>query len=193
MPDKCVAFINGIIIPVSWYNIDEDNKYIYVRRLQYLTNTKTNRILPTEVSNHTTDTLNDAVQEAINRAFSTGVFSVSYVERQLKLSITAEAQSELKSFTDEELKGVSDWSGPAYDSNNLMSANDLLSNYTAQFLTAPIFKSGIVDLRRFHNVYITSPDLSSFKPLGPRGESNSIKQVPVTTESGFAIFDQCCC
>ena len=34
-----------------------------------------------------------------------------------------------------------------------------------------------------------SANLSSFKTLGPRGESNIIKQVPVTTEYGFTIFD----
>ena len=26
VPDKCVAVIDDIIIPVMWYNIDEDNK-----------------------------------------------------------------------------------------------------------------------------------------------------------------------
>jgi len=111
------------------------------------------------------------------------------VYRKLKLSITAEPQSELKFFTDDELEGLNDWSGPAYDSNNLRAANDLRNNYTAQSLTTPIFKSGIVDLRRFHNVYISSPNLSSFQTLAPRGESNTINKVPGTTEYGFTVFD----
>ena len=38
-------------------------------------------------------------------------------------------------------------------------------------------------------MYITSPNLSSFKALGPRREANIITKVPVTTEYGFAIFD----
>ena len=74
------------------------------------------------------------------------------------------------------LKGLNDWSGPAFNSNDLMSANELLGNYTTQSQTARTFKSGIVDLRRFHNVYISSANLSSFKTLGPRGESNLIKR-----------------
>ena len=37
LSDKCVCFIDDIIIPVSWYNIDENNEYIYVRRFQDLT------------------------------------------------------------------------------------------------------------------------------------------------------------
>jgi hypothetical protein len=119
-----------------------------------LTDIKTDRIVPIEVSNHTTDTLTDAVQEALNTVFGTGVFSVSYDESKLKLSITAE-----------------------------------LCNYTAQSQTARTFKSGIVDLRRFHDVYISSANLSSFQTLGSRGESNIIKKVPVTTEYGFTILD----
>jgi len=136
----------------------------------------TDRIVSIEVSNHTTDTLTDAVQDALNTAFGTGVFTVSYDERIPKRSITAESQRELRLFTGDELTGINDWSGPALHSSDLMSTNELLGNYTAQSLTAQTFKSGIVDLRRFQNVYISSANLSSFKTLGPRGESNSIKK-----------------
>jgi hypothetical protein len=68
-----------------------------------------------------------------------------------------------------------------------MSANEVLGNYTTQSETGPLFKSGIVDLRRYHNVYISSGNLSSFKTLGPRGESNIIKKVPVTAEYGSSL------
>jgi hypothetical protein len=189
LPDKCVAFIDDVVIPVSWYNIDENNRYLYIRRFQDLSNTKTDRIVPIEVSNHTPDSLTDAVQDALNTAFGAGVFSVSYDPRKLKLSITAESQSEVKVFTDDELRGVNDWEGPAYNSSNLMSVNEVLGNYTTQIVTAQTFESGIVDLRRVHNVYISSANLSTFKTLGPRGECNIIKKVPVTTEYGFTIID----
>ena len=141
-----------------------------------MTDTKTNRVVPIEVSNHTPETLTDAAHEALNTAFGTGVFSVSYDEGKLKLSITAESQSEFRTFTDDEHKCLNDWSGPAFNSNDLMSANELLGNYTAQSQTARTFKSGIVDLRRFRNVYMSSASLFSFTTLGPRGESNIIKR-----------------
>ena len=89
-----------------------------------MTDTKTDRLAPVEVSSHATDTLTYAVQEALNTPFGTGVFSVSYDSRKLKLSITAESQSEVKLFTDEELKGVNDWTGPALNSSDLRSTND---------------------------------------------------------------------
>ena len=37
----------------------------------------TDRIVSIEVSNHAADTLTDAVQDALNTAFGTGVFTVS--------------------------------------------------------------------------------------------------------------------
>ena len=189
LPDKCVCFVDDVIIPVSWYNIDENNRYLYIRRFEDLTNTNTDRIIPIEVSNHTPDSLTDAVQDALNTAFGASVFSVSYDPRKLKLSITAESQSEVKVFTDDELRGANNWEGPAYNPSNLMSVNEVLGNYTTQYLTAQTFESGIVDLRRIHNVYISSANLSTFKTLGPRGECNIIKKVPVTTEYGFTIID----
>ena len=163
LPDKCVAFVDDAIIPVvSWYNIDESNKYLYIRRFQDLSDTKTDRMVPTEVSNHTPDSLTDAVQDALNTAFGSSVCSVSYDPRKLKLSITAEPQSEVKVFTDDELRGVNDWEGASYNSSNLMSINEVLGNYTTQMLTAQTFESGIVDLIRVHNVYISSASLSTF-------------------------------
>ena len=61
LPDKCVCFIDDIIIPVRWYNTDENDKYIYVRRFQDF---KDNKTKP--------DTLTDAVQEPLNTAFGAG-------------------------------------------------------------------------------------------------------------------------
>ena len=89
----CLLCFDDVIIWVSWYNIDESNKNIYVRRFQDLTDTKTDRIVQIEVSNHTTDTLTDAVQDALNTASGASVFTVTYDDRKLKLSITAEPQS----------------------------------------------------------------------------------------------------
>ena len=56
-----------------------------------MTDIRTDRLVQIEVSSHTTDTLADAVQEALNTACGTGVFSVSSDEIKLKLSITAES------------------------------------------------------------------------------------------------------
>jgi hypothetical protein len=39
LPDNCCCFVDDVIIPVSWYNIDENSKNLYVRRFEDLTST----------------------------------------------------------------------------------------------------------------------------------------------------------
>ena len=56
--------------------------------------------------------------KALNTACGAGVFNVSYEERKPNLSITAESQSGFNLFTDDELQGLNDWSGPALNSND---------------------------------------------------------------------------
>ena len=34
LPDKCVVFVDDLVIPHSWYNVEENNKYAYVRRFR---------------------------------------------------------------------------------------------------------------------------------------------------------------
>ena len=189
LPDKTVCFIDNIIIPHAWYNIDDNNKYIYVRRLQDLSNIITDKIVPIEINNHTFDSLTDAVQDALNTSFGDDAFTVSYNPRKLTISIDSAENSEIKVYTDEELKGLSFWSGESYNPNNLMSVNEVIGNYKAQQNTSKTYQSGIVDLRRFHNIYMSSANISNFNTLGPRGESNIIKKIPVTTEYGFTIID----
>ena len=55
--DKCVVFVDDLVIPHSWYNVEENSKYVYVRRYQDLSNTTTDRVLSLEVQNHTFDSL----------------------------------------------------------------------------------------------------------------------------------------
>ena len=51
------------------------------------------------------------------------------------------------------------------------------------------FKTGIVDLRRYHNIYISSGNLSTGQTLGPQGQSGIIKQICVTQPYGYTISD----
>ena len=58
LPDKCVVFVDDLVIPHSWYNVEENNKYVYVRRYQDTNaNPNTDRVIALEVQNHTFDSL----------------------------------------------------------------------------------------------------------------------------------------
>ena len=41
----------------------------------------------------------------------------------------------------------------------------------------------------FRNIYLTSPNLSSFSTIGARGENNIIKKIPITSDFGYLIVD----
>ncbi len=92
--------------------------------------------------------------------------------------------------TDEDLStNVFDkWTGPSYDKSNPQSVNEVLRN-VGEAADGTNYESGFIDLRNIHNLYISSPNLGSFSTLGPRGESNIIKKVPVSSEFGYSILD----
>ena len=187
LPDKCVCFVDDLVIPHSWYNVEENSKYLYVRRYQDLSNTTTDHIIALEVQNHTFDSLKNALQASLDAAFGSNVFTVTKNDRSGIITVTIEAQSDCKIFTDAELQGNIIWYGASYDPSNLMSANEVLGVLTPQIGVS--VKTSLVDLRRYHNVYLSSPTLSSYSTLGPRGENNIIKKVPVTSDYGSMIFD----
>ena len=131
-PDKVVCFIDDDIIPHSWYNIDDNNRYIYVRRLEDLSNLVTYKIVPIEINNHTFEYLTESIQEALNTAFDDNVFTVSYDERKLTVSVNSAENRDIKVFIDEELQGLRSWSGDSYNPSNLMSVNEVIGNYKTQ-------------------------------------------------------------
>ena len=80
-----------------------------------------------------------------------------------------------------------------YDVNNPQTINDILRNAEGNSIyynsTNP-YNSGVLDLQPIRNIYICSPNLTSFNTLGPLGEKTIIKKIPVTSDFNTVIFDQ---
>ena len=190
LPDNTVCFIDDVIIPHSYFNVDENNNRLYVRQFNDLNSTVLDVPVVIDTNNHTTSTLVASIQNALNGAYGTNAMTVTFDSRKLTLTITENTGKSVKLFTDQELKSANagGWTGVGFNASNLQSINELVGNYTAK-QHATSFETGIVDLRRYHNIYISSPNLSSFSTLGPRGEGSIIKKIPVTTEYGFTIID----
>lgn len=85
------------------------------------------------------------------------------------MEITAKDQELFKLYTGGELFGGVT-TGTPYDRNNPRSFNTVMRNYEPN--KANTFLNGIVDLRRFSNIYLTSDNLSNFTVIGPRGQAN---------------------
>ena len=189
LPDNTVCFIDDVIIPHSYFNVDGKFNRLYVRQYNDLNETALDIAIVIPSTNHTISTLVEGIQSALNLSFGANTLTVTFDSRKLSLTISENTGKAVKLFTDQELQSVNSggWTG-TLASGDLRTINELVGNYTAKEPAAS-FETGIVDLRRYHNIYISSPNLSSFSTLGPRGEGSIIKKIPVTTEYGFTIID----
>ena len=190
LPDNTVCFIDDVIIPHSYFNVDGKFNRLYVRQYNDLNSTALDIAIVISSTNHTISTLVEGIQSALNLSFGANNLTVTFDSRKLSLTISENTGKTVKLFTDQELQSANSggWTGTGFASGDLRSMNELVGNYTAK-QPAASFETGIVDLRRYHNIYISSPNLSSFSTLGPRGEGSIIKKIPVTTEYGFTIID----
>ena len=102
------------------------------------------------------------------------------------------ANLDINFFTDKELTDPTyniSWSGTAYNTANLNSANELLSN---KQLPSPVGNTALpaeyyLMLTPIRNIYMRSPNLSSFNTIGCNGESNIIKKIAVNVPPGEMI------
>jgi hypothetical protein len=72
------------------------------------------------------------------------------------------------------------------------SLNDILGNKqtpSPTFSTSHAYKSQYLDLQPIKNIYMSSPNLGTFTTIGPLGESNIIKKIPVTAGNNEMIYD----
>ena len=117
-----------------------------------------------------------------------GRFTVTYNPDVLTLKITRAAGYQIKLWTDNELLDPNlSWLGDSYNADTLNSVNDIITNTAVN--EAEIVYTGLIDLRRYSHLYITSPNLSAFCTMGPRGECSILKKVPVNADYGSIIFD----
>lgn len=191
LPDRCVCYIDDIIIPHSWYTIETGmNDKLYIRHATGGTFTEHVLIIPGQ--NYSGEGLKTAIQSVFNAAFA-NIYTVTYQERKGTIEIQCTSSHSFKIMSDEQVKsrGIT-WTGPPINMDDLHSINEVLRNDSPvsdieSFSTS--YESGFLDVMNIHNIYISSPNLGSFSTLGPRGECNIVKKVPVTSNYGYAIFD----
>jgi hypothetical protein len=203
LPDDTVCYIDDITIPFTFYTIEDYNQHLYVRRVHRnpatdAIDTLVDNYITLTAQNYTGLTLNQTLENALNTAFGAGTFNCIYTQANNTITIaSAVADYEFHLFTDLELKNNTAlaeggaWtggfpSGTSYlnpQSMNKVLGNTYFQNYKVSFA------SGFVDLMNVHSIYISSPNLSSFKTLGARGEQNIIKKVPVNASYGYIIQD----
>ena len=85
------------------------------------------------------------------------------------------------------------WSGVSYNTSNSNDINSYMFKLnigvSPLYTTTNYFRSSSLDLQPIRNIYITSPNIGNFTTLGPNGQSNIIKKVPVNANYNSMVFD----
>ena len=85
------------------------------------------------------------------------------------------------------------WAGIYYNNTNPHDINTYMLKLTdgvsPLYTSVNYFKSLGLDLQPIRNIYLSSPNLGNFSTLGPNGQSNIIKKIPVNANYNSMVFD----
>ena len=193
LPDNCVFYIDDVSIPNSFYTVElnindklyfrlSDPSYVYPEYF-YVDYTMT---LDSKTYNGVQFAAE--MQSKITAITSGSATSCIYDSQSKNMSVSV-SNLEIQFFTDVELQTLSSWTGTAYSNNSLSSANELITNTS---LPSPVGNTAIpakfyLMLTPVRNIYMRSPNLSSFNTIGTSGQSNIIKKIPVNAPPGEMI------
>ena len=196
LPLNCVAYIDDIQIPHTWYNVSDTNNKLYIRSVNS-SNVQNDQVITMESKNYTLALLGTELNTKLSAVFGASL-TCSSNERRGTISFVSATGHKHRIFSDEELadmtttlNGDLPWLGGTINGTNPLTMNDVMkvTGTTTYSQVGGTEETGFINLRSIHNIYITSPNLGAFDTLGPRGEQNIIKKVPVSADWGNVIFD----
>ena len=190
LPDNCVCYIDDVSIPRTFYTVETGvNDKLYFRLQLANGGTYYDYIITLASKNYNGVQFAAEIQSKIQAVTGGAATSTSYDGQTKKMSVSV-ANMNINFFTDEELKDLPNWgaglgTGGIYDPKNTSCGNELLTNVTA--LLATPTATFYLNLTPVRNIYMKSPNLSSFNTIGCNGESSIIKKIPVNAAPGEMI------
>ena len=129
------------------------------------------------------------------KSLPNSAYTVTYVASQgcLRIELTgSDATARFQLPSEDELTSYSwksaNWTGNAdpYSADDLDTMGDLLrlpavSSPVASLLT------GLLNVAPMDTLYIRAPSFATYNSLGPRGETDILQRVPVTTSYGYNL------
>ena len=189
LPDNCIFYVDDVSIPNSFYTVETGiNDKLYFR-LQLANGGTYNDYTITLDHKTYNGTQFAAEMQSKITAITSGAATTCSYDSQSKIMSVSVANLDIIFFTDDELLTLTTWSGTAYSNNNLSSANELITNMS---IPSPVGNTAspakyYLMLTPVRNIYMRSPNLSSFNTIGAAGESNIIKKIPVNAAPGDMI------
>ena len=199
------AYVSAVSLPHSWSNVEEginDRLYVIETRTVGGAEQRKCRSLQLVSGNYTSLTLPTALAAALNSgSLFTGslAYTVDYVPNRgtlrFQLAVasggTPDASARFRLPSEDELTSVTwraaNWTGTAdaYSSSDPDTIGDFLRlpNVSAGNTT---FETGLLDVSPIHVLYLHS-SLSGYESIGPRGETDIIQRLPVTSSYGYVL------
>jgi hypothetical protein len=193
LPDNCVFYVDDVSIPRTFYTIESGiNDKLYFRLVDpfyVLPDYRYNDYIIILDSKDYNGTQFAAEVQSKITAVTGGISTTCIYDSQSRKMSVSVANLEIIFFTNEGLKDPQYvWSGTPYNLSNLSSGNELLTNVFENVVgTTANPAKYYLNLTPFRNIYMRSPNLSSFNTIGCNGESSIIKKIPVNAAPGEMI------
>jgi len=193
LPNNCVCYIDDVSIPRVWYTVESGvNDKLYFRLQLANGGAYYDYIITLDSRDYNGSQFAAEIQSKITAVTSGAATTAVYDAPARKMSV-AVLNMDINFFTDEQLRDLSSWGASLgvagiYNPNELNSGNELLTNVVANVvgnITNPAkFNLNLTPVR---NIYMRSPNISSFNTIGCNGESSIIKKIPVNAAPGEVI------
>ena len=191
LPQNCILQVDDINIPRVWYTVEQGvNDKLYFRLQLANGGNSTDYILQLEPRFYNTAQFKHEIVSKIT-GLTNGAVTTGTIDDNTQTLAISVANLDINFFTDEQLSDPLDgiaWGGSAYDKRNLNSGNELITNVVPNLVgnsQNPLIL--YLNLTPVRNIYMKSPNLSSFNTIGCNGESTIIKKIPVNVPQNQMI------
>ena len=192
LPDNCVFYIDDVSIPRTFYTVETGiNDKLYFRlgdgviATGYVYNDYT---ITLDSKDYNGSQFAAEIQSKITAITGGAATTCSYDALTRKMSVSV-VNLDINFFTDKELENpLYGWNGTPYNTRNSSCGNELLTNVFPNVVGNTASPATYyLNLTPVRNIYMRSPNLSSFNTIGCNGESSVIKKIPVNAAPGEMI------
>ena len=195
MPDNSVFYISDVCIPRSFWTIESginDKFYLQIRYNGFTFDI----ILTLDSQNYTGADLAVEILTQLNKLTNfTNKFTITYDSSRHEIFIMCDFGYTFKVLTKNDIftQLNNTWGGASYSTSNSYDINSYMLKLNVGvsplYTSVNYFRSSSLDLQPIRNIYISSPNIGNFTTLGPNGQSNIIKKVPVNANYNSMVFD----
>ncbi len=192
-PEDTIFVIDDIIIPYSWYLINDTNNKLYVQIIQLVPiPVWADFIVTLTNGDYTPLALAIEIAAQLNASISAAppflaVWTCVYAALTNQIFVGIGPGLSFKIYADSEIPAIFATTTPT----TIYSINKILGNYnkSGSYNNANPFGSQSLDLDPVNYCFLKSPNLGNFMTCGPSGEATIIKKIPVNATRGSNILD----